>query len=134
MAIRTKERQTSSRRRSSAAAATRDVRKRTTRAETRRPFRKHAVVDPKPSSSGINSYAKALRFVAALADYERQRIVRYNSQNFDLERMRLLLKKLGNPHLQFRSVHVAGTQGKGSTCAMVAGMDQAAGYKTGLYT
>ena len=68
MAIRTKERQTSSRRRSSA-VATRDARKRTTRAETRRPFRKHAVVEAKPSSSGINSYAKALRFVGALGTY-----------------------------------------------------------------
>jgi len=72
--------------------------------------------------------------MAGLSDYERQRIVRYNSQNFDLERMRTLLKKLGNPHMQFRSVHVAGTKGKGSTCAMVASMVQAAGYKTGLYT
>jgi dihydrofolate synthase/folylpolyglutamate synthase len=75
-----------------------------------------------------------LRFVQSLADYEKQRIVRYTSQNFDLERMRTLLKKLGNPHEQFKSVHVAGTKGKGSTCAMVASMVQAAGYRTGLYT
>jgi dihydrofolate synthase/folylpolyglutamate synthase len=134
MAIRTKERQTSSRRRSGA-VATRDVRNRTTRAESRRTFRKPApVASAKAAPSGINSYSKALRFVYSLADYERQRIVRYNSQNFDLERMRTLLKKLGNPHQQFRSVHVAGTKGKGSTCAMVASMVQAAGYKTGLYT
>jgi dihydrofolate synthase / folylpolyglutamate synthase len=134
MAIRAKERQNSTRRRS-AALATREVRNRTTRAESRRPVRKHpGAVEAKHSSSGINSYAKALRFLASLADYERQRIVRYNSQNFDLARMRLLLKKLGNPQEQFRSVHVAGTKGKGSTCAMVASMVQAAGYKTGLYS
>jgi dihydrofolate synthase/folylpolyglutamate synthase len=48
--------------------------------------------------------------------------------------MRSLLKRLGNPHEKFRSVHVAGTKGKGSTCAMVAGMLQACGYKVGLYT
>jgi dihydrofolate synthase/folylpolyglutamate synthase len=69
-----------------------------------------------------------------LADYERQRIVRYNTQNFDLDRMRTLLRKLGNPHEHFRSVHVAGTKGKGSTCAMVASMLHACGYTVGLYT
>src|SRR5438105_8978305 len=79
--------------------------------------------------AGINTFAKAMRFLATLADYERLRIVRYNSQNFDLERMRTLLKKLGNPHEHFRSVHVAGTKGKGSTCAMIASMLQACGYK-----
>jgi dihydrofolate synthase/folylpolyglutamate synthase len=134
MAIRAKERQTSPRRRT-AALATREVRNRTSRAEHHSPVRKPAVhTEIKPASNGINSYSKALRFVGSLADFERQRIVRYTSQNFDLERMRTLLKKLGNPHEQFRSVHVAGTKGKGSTCAMVASMVEAAGYKTGLYT
>jgi dihydrofolate synthase/folylpolyglutamate synthase len=60
--------------------------------------------------------------------------VRYTSQNFDLERMRTLLKRLGSPQDQFKSVHVAGTKGKGSTCAMIASMLQACGYKVGLYT
>src|SRR3954447_19072138 len=134
MAIRTKERHTSHRRRG-AALATREGRNRSTRAESHRPARKPvSLADAKHSGSGINSYSKALRFVQSLADYERQRIVRYTSQNFDLDRMRILLKKLGNPHDQFRSVHVAGTKGKGSTCAMVASMVQASGYKTGLYT
>jgi dihydrofolate synthase/folylpolyglutamate synthase len=134
MAIRTKERQSSHRRRG-AALTTREGRNRPTRAESHRPARKPvAVAEAKPSTSGINSYSKALRFVQSLADYERQRIVRYTSQNFDLDRMRTLLKKLGNPQEQFRSVHVAGTKGKGSTCAMVSSMVQAAGYKTGLYS
>jgi dihydrofolate synthase/folylpolyglutamate synthase len=60
--------------------------------------------------------------------------VRYNPQNFDLDRMRTLLRKLGNPQEQFKSIHVAGTKGKGSTCAMTAAMLQANGYKVGLYT
>lgn len=87
-----------------------------------------------PVSPGSSGYAKALRFLATLADFEKMRIVRYTAQNFDLDRMRGLLKKLGNPHEQFRSVHVAGTKGKGSTCTMVAAMLQATGYKVGLYT
>ncbi|HSZ57362.1 MAG TPA: folylpolyglutamate synthase/dihydrofolate synthase family protein [Tepidisphaeraceae bacterium] len=81
-----------------------------------------------------NGYSKALRYLSSLSDFERLRIVRYNSQNFDLERMRTLLKRLGNPHDRFKSVHVAGTKGKGSTCAMIAAMLQACGYKVGLYT
>jgi dihydrofolate synthase/folylpolyglutamate synthase len=48
--------------------------------------------------------------------------------------MRTLLKKLGNPQDEFKSIHVAGTKGKGSTCAMVASMLEANGYKVGLYT
>jgi dihydrofolate synthase/folylpolyglutamate synthase len=82
----------------------------------------------------VSPYTKAMRFLATLADYERMRIVRYTSQNFDLDRMRTLLRKLGNPHDHFRSVHVAGTKGKGSTCAMIAAMLEGNGYKVGLYT
>ena len=41
---------------------------------------------------------------------------------------------LGNPHLNFKSVHIAGTNGKGSTAHMIASILQEAGYKVGLYT
>jgi dihydrofolate synthase / folylpolyglutamate synthase len=83
---------------------------------------------------GVSNYTKAMRFLGTLADFEKLRIVRYNSQNFDLDRMRTLLKKMGNPQDHFRSVHIAGTKGKGSTCAMVAAMLQANGYRVGVYT
>ena len=51
-----------------------------------------------------------------------------------LERMETLLRAMGDPHTRFRSVHVAGTNGKGSTCSMLAAMATAAGLKTGLHT
>ncbi len=51
-----------------------------------------------------------------------------------LSRTRELLKKMGNPQKKLRFVHVAGTNGKGSTCAMLAAILQKAGYRTGLYT
>ena len=45
-----------------------------------------------------------------------------------------LMEALGQPHQKIRSVHVGGTNGKGSTCAMLASILRAAGYKVGLYT
>jgi len=51
-----------------------------------------------------------------------------------LSRVRLLLEALGNPHEKLKFVHIAGTNGKGSTAAMTASILQQAGYKTGLFT
>ena len=51
-----------------------------------------------------------------------------------LENTCLLMEHLGNPHCQFRSIHIAGTNGKGSTSHLIAAALQAAGYKVGLYT
>lgn len=50
-----------------------------------------------------------------------------------LDRMRELLHELGDPDRKLRFVHIAGTNGKGSACAMTAAILAAAGYKTGLY-
>lgn len=52
----------------------------------------------------------------------------------DLTNTYALCKELGNPHTKFKSVHIAGTNGKGSTSHMLAAVLQKAGYKTGLYT
>lgn len=51
-----------------------------------------------------------------------------------LSRTRTLLERLGSPQKQLSFVHIAGTNGKGSTAAMLASVLRAAGYKTGLYT
>ena len=51
-----------------------------------------------------------------------------------LERIGLLLEKLGNPHKKLKFVHVAGTNGKGSTASMTASILTCSGYKAGLFT
>jgi len=51
-----------------------------------------------------------------------------------LERIQRFLELLGNPQDSFRSIHIAGTNGKGSTAAMVESILRGAGYKTALYT
>ena len=51
-----------------------------------------------------------------------------------LSRTLTLLEKMGNPHKDLKYVHIAGTNGKGSTAAMTASILQKAGYRTGLYT
>ena len=53
---------------------------------------------------------------------------------WDLNNIRAVLDRLGHPEHKFRSVHIAGTNGKGSVAAMVESILRAAGYRTGLYT
>src|SRR5688572_33001664 len=52
----------------------------------------------------------------------------------DLKNTLVLCEVLGNPQYKFKSVHVGGTNGKGSTSHMMASIFQSAGFKTGLYT
>lgn len=70
-------------------------------------------------------YSQALNHIHSL--------LRFGSRP-GLERISELLEKLGNPQNELKFIHVAGTNGKGSVCAMLASSLQAAGYKTGLYT
>lgn len=59
---------------------------------------------------------------------------RWLESRLGLERIRELLERLGRPQDRLKFVHVAGTNGKGSTCAFLASVLQAAGYRTGLFT
>ncbi|HCX75960.1 MAG TPA: dihydrofolate synthase, partial [Algoriphagus sp.] len=52
----------------------------------------------------------------------------------DLSNTIALCEHLGNPQHQFKSIHIAGTNGKGSSSHSIAAILQKAGYKTGLYT
>ncbi|OGO44796.1 MAG: hypothetical protein A2Z05_03155, partial [Chloroflexi bacterium RBG_16_60_22] len=76
-------------------------------------------------------YKEALEYLLRFADYER---LPRSGIVWDLRRMERLLEGLGNPQHAARTVHVAGTKGKGSTAAMIASVLVQAGRRTGLYT
>lgn len=76
-------------------------------------------------------YQAALDYILTFADYER---MSRSGVVWDLRRIELLLRRLGNPETSARSVHITGTKGKGSTSAMIASILTRAGYRTGLYT
>ncbi len=80
------------------------------------------------------TYKEALEFIYSFTDYEKLRGYRYSPEEFNLSRMETLLGFIGNPQMSFLSLHVAGTKGKGSTCAMLESALRAQGYRTGLYT
>lgn len=78
------------------------------------------------------SYEATLEFLYAnLPMFQRVGAAAYKA---DLTNTIALCKELGNPQHQFKSVHIAGTNGKGSSSHMLAAILQTAGYKTGLYT
>ena len=78
-------------------------------------------------------FKKTLDRIFSLTDFERSSRP-LDHRMFHLERIRLLLSRIANPHLDTPTIHVAGSKGKGSTAAMLASILEASGYKTGLYT
>jgi len=82
----------------------------------------------------ITNYSSAIRHLYGTTDLERTRVSRFDPATFKLERMQRLLEALGNPQDQIRTVHVAGTVGKGSTVGMIAALLRGCGYAVGEYT
>ena len=80
------------------------------------------------------NYEAALAYIEAFIDYERSPDFSRQARLYNLNRISLLLKRLGNPHERLRVIHIAGSKGKGSTAALVASVLTHAGYKTGLFT
>jgi len=76
-------------------------------------------------------FKAAVDYILSFADYER---MPRSAVVFDLRRIEQLLERLGNPQNAAKSVHIAGTKGKGSTAAMIASILVQSGYRTGLYT
>jgi hypothetical protein len=79
------------------------------------------------------NYQQAIDYINSYTDYEKIGMP-HDPAFYDLRRVDELLASLGNPHLRAKSVHIAGTNGKGSVAAMVASALSVSGYKTGLYT
>jgi dihydrofolate synthase/folylpolyglutamate synthase len=73
------------------------------------------------------TYPDSVRFLYALGN-------EIKTAKLGLERIQRVLAALGNPERAYRVVHVAGTNGKGSTCAMIDAALRASGVRTGLYT
>jgi dihydrofolate synthase / folylpolyglutamate synthase len=73
------------------------------------------------------TYSESVHFLYSLGN-------EIQTAKFGLDRITRLLEALGSPHRAGRFVHVAGTNGKGSTCAMIEAGLRAAGVRTGLYT
>src|SRR6185503_18910463 len=71
------------------------------------------------------TYAEAIRFFYDL---------HFFGAKFGLENTLKLAAMVGNPHERLRFIHVAGTNGKGSTCAMLESIYRAAGLRVGLFT
>lgn len=78
------------------------------------------------------NYEETVEFLyQQLPIFQRQGAAAYKK---DLGNTQKLLKALQNPERQFKSIHIAGTNGKGSVCHMLAAVYQTAGYKVGLHT
>ena len=78
------------------------------------------------------TYSEALEYLYhKLPMFQRQGGAAFKK---DLTNIRLLLAELGNPEQQFRSIHIAGTNGKGSTTHLIAAALTKHGYRTGIYT
>lgn len=80
------------------------------------------------------TYEEALDTILNFDDPYQRAIRDHGKQTWGLRGMRALLEKIGNPHLAYPTIHVAGTKGKGSTSAFIAQGLIESGLKTGLYT
>jgi len=80
------------------------------------------------------NYRQAEEYLNSFVNYEKIPGVSYAQAGYSLTHVEELLSRMGNPELAARTVHIAGTKGKGSIAAMIAHVLSASGYKTGLYT
>ncbi len=88
---------------------------------------------PPSSAHAFRSLSDVLAFLNNCANYEVDRRVS-PAHVLNLDRIQRCVEALGRPDRAFRTIHVAGTKGKGSVSRMLAGLLQAAGMRVGLYT
>jgi len=79
-------------------------------------------------------YQVTLEYLYSFVDYSLSKSFRFSPGLFNLERIEEFLDYLGQPFQVYPVIHVAGTKGKGSVCAMCASALQEAGHRVGLYT
>ncbi|KAJ4818404.1 Folylpolyglutamate synthase [Rhynchospora pubera] len=88
--------------------------------------------------SAMAEMPELMDYLERLKNYERIGVPRgagtESDDGFDLGRMRRLLGRLGDPHAHFKSIHIAGTKGKGSVAAFISNILRNEGYKVGTYT
>jgi dihydrofolate synthase/folylpolyglutamate synthase len=80
------------------------------------------------------NYVEAEQYLNTFTNYEQIPGVSYAPSDYNLRHVEELLRRLGNPELAARTIHIAGTKGKGSVAAMIAQVLTTSGRKTGLYT
>ena len=80
------------------------------------------------------NYGQAEEYLNSFVNYEQVPGITYAPSDYTLSHVEELLARMGNPQLTARTIHVAGTKGKGSVAAMIAQVLSGSGYKTGLYT
>ena len=101
---------------------------------SRKPSAKTGKKQAKNDTQTFANYHAAVKYVLEHTDLERVRANRVDASVFKLDRMRAILKKLDNPQEGLCMVHVAGTNGKGSTVAMVESALRECGYTVGTFT
>ena len=79
----------------------------------------------------FTTFQDVVRYLEAIPKFSQKGA---DAAHFSLDHMEKFCELMGNPHKSFRSIHVAGSNGKGTTCQMLASVYEQAGYKTGLYT
>jgi len=80
------------------------------------------------------NYSQAEKYLDSFVNYEQIPGISYAQPGYSLMHVEELLKRMGDPQLAARTIHISGTKGKGSVAAMIAQVLSDSGYKTGLYT
>ena len=80
------------------------------------------------------NYLQALDYIYSFANFETRPAQRLQRRDYTLDRIRALLRSLGDPQQAYPTVHITGTKGKGSAAAMITSVLQAAGHRVGLFT
>ncbi|MDD5431704.1 MAG: bifunctional folylpolyglutamate synthase/dihydrofolate synthase [Candidatus Omnitrophica bacterium] len=79
------------------------------------------------------SFPETIKYLESFINYEKIAAYPYK-ESLKLERIREFLSAIGSPQKSLKAIHVAGSKGKGSTCAFISYILREAGYKVGLYT